>query len=113
MSWLPLSSLEEFNKLADDGTKSFAIFKHSTRCSISTMAMNRMESQWDAFQGLPIYFLDLIAHRDVSAAIAERYQVEHQSPQLLVIKESNCIHHSSHSAIQPNHLAGELSFPLS
>jgi bacillithiol system protein YtxJ len=45
------------------------------------------------------YFLDLIAHRDISKGIAEIFQVEHESPQLLVIKNGDCILDQSHSDI--------------
>ncbi len=63
-------------------SKPQVLFKHSTRCSISTMAMNRLLRLEDAFyQQADFYYLDLIAHRDVSAAIAERYHVHHESPQ--------------------------------
>lgn len=78
------------------------IFKHSTTCGISRMALNRIESKWkleDAEQVRP-YFIDLLSFRGVSNAIAKRYDVVHESPQVLVIRNGKCIYDASHSSIR-------------
>ena len=75
-------------------------FKHSTRCSISSMALNRVKGLSDAFlQNTPFYYLDLIAHRDLSASIADRTGVRHESPQILIIDKGECRYHASHMEI--------------
>lgn len=75
------------------------LFKHSTRCSISSMALNRLESKWNDTENIPAYYLDLLNHRDISNEIASLYSVEHASPQVLLIKNGICIYHASHTAI--------------
>lgn len=76
------------------------IFKHSTRCSISMMAKKRVEMDSDEVpENVTPYFLDLIAHRDISNQIAEVFQVHHESPQLLLIKDGECILDQSHGDI--------------
>lgn len=82
------------------------IFKHSTRCSVSLMAKRRFEMDWDALpEGTPLYFLDLISHRDISAQIAETFQVHHESPQILLIKDGDCILDASHGDISADEVA--------
>jgi|SRR6185295_14064208 len=103
MNWLSLTTekqLEEIDRLSyNPEIKGVLLFKHSTRCSISSMALNRLERNLKVSDSLPIYLLDLLDHRSVSQHIAERYQIEHQSPQVLLIKDGKCIYNSSHSEI--------------
>lgn len=96
--WLELTSEEQFLQLLES-EKTFAVFKHSTRCSISSMAKNRLENNWDLDENTPVYYLDLIQHRNVSNLIADKLQVTHQSPQLIVIKNKEAIYHASHNGI--------------
>jgi bacillithiol system protein YtxJ len=106
MNWIRLtdmSQLEEIDALSNAESRMVAIFKHSTRCSISSMALNRIDR---VEASMPAYFLDLIAHRDISNAIADRYSIEHESPQLLIIQGKKVIFHSSHTMIKPAHLQG-------
>ena len=74
-------------------------FKHSTRCSISSMALSRFEENWNPDTNCAIYFLNLIEFRNLSNKIAELTGVEHESPQVIVMKENNVIYTASHSAI--------------
>lgn len=103
LNWQTLTSLNNLLELNEasktDDSLGFVIFKHSTRCSISSMAKSRLERAWDDSIELPMYYLDLIAHRDISNQIANLFQVEHQSPQILVIKKGVCVYNSSHSNI--------------
>ena len=81
------------------------LFKHSTRCSISRMALSKTERNWNfAETQVQPYFLDLIAHRNISNKIAEQFQIEHQSPQMLLIKNGKCIFSSTHNDINPTDL---------
>ena len=80
--------------------QSIAIFKHSTRCGTSSMALRQFERQFEIDNAnVKLYFLDLLSFRDISNEIAIRFQVFHQSPQLIVLKEGNTVHHSSHHQI--------------
>ncbi len=99
MSWITLNSLDQLNSIkADEGYS--VIFKHSTRCSISMMAKKRVDLDLDDLPStVKPYFLDLIANREISNQIAELFQVHHESPQLLLIKDGECILDQSHGEI--------------
>ena len=109
MQWNNLTDLAQLNTIKNDENYS-VIFKHSTRCSVSMMAKRRFEMEWDVLpETLNLYFLDLIKHREISAAIAEGFQVHHESPQLLLIKNGECILDSSHSDISAEEVAEVVS----
>lgn len=94
-----LSQLDQIDELSK--TKLQIIFKHSTRCSVSTMAKRGLDmdlKQADVTQ-FDIYYLDLITYRAVSNDIATRYNVQHESPQILVIKDGKCVFDASHSDV--------------
>lgn len=82
------------------------IFKHSTRCSISSMALARMERSWKDQEsgGTAPYLLDLIANRSLSNAVATEFGVQHQSPQVLLISKGECIYDASHYDISFNEI---------
>ena len=99
MNWIQLDTQEQINNIKQQQGYSL-IFKHSTRCSISMMAKRRFELDWENLpDNMPLYFLDLIKHRDLSAKVATDFQVHHESPQLLLIKDGECILDQSHGAI--------------
>jgi len=99
MNWKTLTSEEQLSEInAASAHQPVAIFKHSTRCSISSMAKARLERAAEP-DGLTFYYLDLIAYRSVSNKIAELYQVPHESPQILIIRNGACIYDESHSGI--------------
>ncbi len=101
MLWHKLTDINQIQEIKEQSTKKLAvlIFKHSTRCSISSMALNRVESKWIDNENIATYYLDLLNYRDISNKIAEDFQVEHASPQVLLIKNGACIYHASHSNI--------------
>lgn len=105
MQWINLSDPAQINDIKN--AKGYSvIFKHSTRCSISLMAKRNFEFDWDSIpENTPLYFLDLISHRDISALIAETFQVHHESPQALLIKDGECILDFSHSEISAEEIA--------
>lgn len=111
MNWIQLTAegqLEEINR--DSFEKPIVLFKHSTRCGISAMAKNRLESKWDFNPSdLPAYYLDLLNFRSLSDRIAQEYKVQHESPQLLLIKNGKCVYNSSHSAISVSALKEAIS----
>lgn len=99
MNWIELVSSDQLDQLIEASSlQPQVIFKHSTRCSISSMAKNRLERS--AKPGpVPFYYLDLISNRTISNKIANVFQVQHESPQVLVIKNGKCIYSESHSGI--------------
>ncbi len=107
MNWIELTSVEQLEELSTASkSQPVVIFKHSTRCSISSTAKSRLERNWEK-QGLaevPAYHLDLISFRDVSGEIAERFSVHHESPQLLLIHNGECPYAESHLGISASEL---------
>ena len=105
MDWEPLNFIGQLDEIiAESKDKPVAIFKHSTRCSISRMALKQFENEFDFPEKVTPYFLDLIAFREISNDIASRFGVQHQSPQLILIKSGKAVYNVSHSDID----AGEL-----
>jgi len=101
IQWHQLTTEAELEALIERShTVPCVIFKHSTRCSISSMAKGRFERNWD-IDGAAIepYYLDLIAYRPVSNKIAETLGVVHQSPQIILIKDGKAIYDTSHNDI--------------
>ena len=99
MNWNILQSEQELENIKKKSAlKPQVIFKHSTRCSISSMTKARLERSKET-AGLDFHFLDLIAHRKLSDKIAEDFNIEHESPQVLVIKNGQCVYDESHNGI--------------
>ncbi|MEO5644640.1 MAG: bacillithiol system redox-active protein YtxJ [Bacteroidia bacterium] len=103
MRWKELTSIAELDELiALSETSTVLILKHSSRCSISKMSLDRLERKWkdgDEQKAVP-YFLNLLKHRDVSDAIVQRFGVQHESPQVLLIRNGKCIYSATHSEIE-------------
>ena len=104
LNWYTIRSadqLTELDRLSKD--KLMVIFKHSTSCPISKMAFKRFQKEADFdTEQVDLFYVGVINDREVSNAIASHYGVMHQSPQLIIIKEGDVIHHASHSAIVPS-----------
>jgi bacillithiol system protein YtxJ len=99
MNWINLTTMSELDKIKQDSFQNFQfIFKHSTRCSISKMVLSRFESTNDS-ASMSVYLLDLLNYRNLSNQIADDFNVKHESPQLLVIKDGECCKYSSHTSI--------------
>jgi bacillithiol system protein YtxJ len=100
INWIDLTDLGQLNQIIQDSAeKPVVVFKHSTRCSVSRMALKQFENEFNLMDEVDTYFLDLISYRDVSNEIASRFQVVHQSPQLVLIKDGKSIYDASHSEI--------------
>ena len=100
---LPWQALTNVNQLVEIEKRSLAktqlIFKHSTRCGISSMVMNQFVSMYDLDTNADLYYLDLLNYRDVSNRVGYKFQVLHQSPQLLIIRNGVAVAHASHGTI--------------
>jgi bacillithiol system protein YtxJ len=103
MFWNPLTDVNQLEDIKlESNENAVGIFKHSTRCSISATALDRLERNWAKAEiptGLKMYYLDLIAHRDISNKIASDFNVEHESPQFILIKNGKASYHESHYGI--------------
>jgi len=102
LNWIEIKSEEDLDKITQESFQNnlgVAIFKHSTRCSISSVANSRLASFWDFKDELPIYYLDLITYRNISNLIAEKFNVFHESPQIIILKDGKSIYDASHLSI--------------
>ena len=105
INWNELTDLAQLDEIiAVSNEKPVAIFKHSTRCSVSRMALKQFENEFNSSDKITPYFLDLITHRDISNEIATRFGVYHQSPQLILIKNGKATYNVSHSDIDAEEL---------
>ena len=101
IDWQLLNTAEEIEAIKEKSTeKPQVIFKHSTRCSISSMAKRRLERNWNIDESkVDIYYLVLIAYRSISNLVSSDFGVTHQSPQILIIKNKETVFHTSHNDI--------------
>ena len=101
LPWLPLTLVAQLETISDkSATKTQVIFKHSTRCGISRMVMNQFVEAYGLTENdLDLYYLDLLNYREVSNETGYKFQVLHESPQLIVIKNGVVVAHASHGAI--------------
>jgi bacillithiol system protein YtxJ len=109
MDWKLLrdeNELEEIVKKSE--ARPQVIFKHSTRCSISSVAKGRLERS-QVPPGIDFYYLDLISYRSISNKVAQRFNIHHESPQILIIKNGECIYDESHMSINMGDIADVVS----
>lgn len=100
MKWKKLTDLSQLEHIQSE--KTCIIFKHSTRCPISHAVLNRLERNWseEEMNGVTPYFLDLLSYREISNAIAHLFSVEHESPQVLAIRNGKSFYSPSHFEIE-------------
>ncbi|HEY4652228.1 MAG TPA: bacillithiol system redox-active protein YtxJ [Pontibacter sp.] len=107
MNWHPLNSTKQLDEILEESKQTpVVIFKHSTSCSISATAKSRLERQWQdkGLEQVKSYYLDLLAYRPVSNEVAELLQVQHESPQLLLLQDGMCTYNASHLSINLDEL---------
>ncbi|MCF0069131.1 bacillithiol system redox-active protein YtxJ [Dyadobacter sp. CY261] len=100
MNWITINSEEEVDQIAKSADYSI-IYKHSPRCMTSLMAYRQLKSEVNAASDvkIPIYIVDVIQNRKESLAIASSFGIGHESPQILVVKNGECIYDASHEDI--------------
>jgi len=99
--WKPLVSVDQLEEIVEKSNiRTQLIFKHSTTCGISRMVLNTFNANYDfTIDVFDLYFLDLHGNREVSNQASYKFQVIHQSPQLLVIRNGVVVAHGSHGGI--------------
>jgi bacillithiol system protein YtxJ len=106
LDWKPLQELNQLDTIIEESySKTVLIFKHSTTCSISRMAFKNFENEFDTSSDIEIYYLDLLNFRAISNEIASRFNVVHQSPQVLLIKNGVSVYNASHENIDAKIIA--------
>jgi bacillithiol system protein YtxJ len=102
MKWNELRAVDQIDQIRKESTENpILIFKYSSRCSLSRLALDRLERSWQEteMRGIKSYFLDLITYREISNRIAHEFDVEHESPQILIIENEKSIYDQSHMGI--------------
>ncbi|WP_158837724.1 bacillithiol system redox-active protein YtxJ [Polaribacter sp. L3A8] len=107
LKWIPLTSMEQLEEIKEiSKTEAVLIFKHSTRCGISSMVIKRFEALFtEDHQDLKVYYLDLLNYRDISDEVGYAFQVMHQSPQLIIVKNGVSVENTSHYDIANTNLS--------
>lgn len=99
MHWKELNTTTQLQTIIEASHRqAVAVYKHSTRCSVSFMAKKTIEYNWD-YDTVDIWLLDLIKYRPLSNEIEQLFSVRHESPQLLLIKDGKVVYHGSHNNI--------------
>ena len=101
IQWEPLESVDQLDNVIKNSTlKPKVIFKHSTRCGISRMVLRQFENGFEKNDDeVTFYFLDLLNYKEVSAAVASKLNVVHQSPQVIILYNKEILHTESHQGI--------------
>ncbi len=101
LPWIPLNDIQQLNHIVEKSkTKTQVIFKHSTRCGISRMVINQLVDNYNLSEReLDLYYLDLFRFREVSDEVGYKFQVLHESPQLLIVKNGVVVAYASHGSI--------------
>jgi|SRR3954471_21931725 bacillithiol system protein YtxJ len=107
MHWIHLTDEEQLKQIISNSQlRAQVIFKHSTRCSISAVALQRMQKTAQP-SDIDFYFLDLLANRQLSNKIAETFHVPHESPQVLLIRDGECVYEESHLGISMHEIVDQ------
>lgn len=109
--WKVLDQMAQLDDLLEESkSHPVAIFKHSTSCGISHMIKDGLESAWNIGpERLQVYYLDLLANRSLSNEVAKRFQVVHQSPQMIVLKDGKVSQQASHHSISLSMVEGAIA----
>ena len=101
LPWNALTTVRQLDEILEKSSiRPQVIFKHSTRCGISSMVKRQFEKDFDFSEdALDLYYLDLLSHREISNEIQNIFNVQHESPQLIVIDNKNVVAHVSHGGI--------------
>lgn len=100
LPWIHLESLEQLEEIVEKSKdRAQVIYKHSTTCGISGMTLRMFNDSYEMDTECDLYFLTIQSHRDISNAVASKFGVRHESPQLLIIKDGKIIFNTSHGAI--------------
>jgi len=73
----------------------FLIYKHSPNCCGSARARENIKE----LIKLDVIEVDVLDQEILKMEIAQKYNIRHESPQVLVIKDQKCIDNFSHHAI--------------
>lgn len=106
LPWRLLDSEEQLDEIVQDSSGDLtAIFKHSTSCGVSSMSLRRFEREYDLeLENVKLYILDILSYRSISDEVMKRFQVWHESPQLILLRHGKPLAHFSHHQVQADSL---------
>ena len=92
MNWNELTHSDQLQNIIElSNTKPVLVFKHSTRCGISRGVLSKFEQEMEGVdERIVFYYLDLLQYRNISNEIVSKFNVVHQSPQIILIKNGIC-----------------------
>lgn len=107
LNWLQLTTIDQLEQIKNESnTGAVLIFKHSTRCGISSMVIKQFEKLFqEEHKNLKVYYLDLLNYRSVSDEVGYKFQVMHQSPQLIVVRNGFSVYDAAHYDITQTDLS--------
>ena len=107
LPWIQLTTMKQLQDIeTKSATKPQVIFKHSTRCGISRMVIKQFEADYNFTEkDFDLYYLDLLNYRDISNEVGYKFQIMHESPQLLIIKNGVTVAYESHGGINSLNLS--------
>ena len=101
--FLKLTDKEELNQLMIDSSKHpVVVFKHSNSCGISSAAYREMEKLDN------VSLLDVHQSRELSRELATLTGIEHESPQVIVLKDGKAVWTTSHYGVKAGAVAEAL-----
>jgi len=107
MNWISLNTETQLQEIRErSSVRTQVIFKHSTRCATSQLVKSRLERSQPP-NSFDFYYLDLISNRPISNKIADTFGVYHESPQILIIRNGECIYDESHLGISMDDILKE------
>ena len=104
--WFQISTTQEADGVINaSNEKTQVILKHSTSCGVSFFAKKGLDSiPAEDLQNADMYIVDVIRDRNLAYYLADRFNIRHESPQLMIIKDEKLIWHGSHNAVNPENL---------
>lgn len=95
MNWSHLSETTQLEQLLEAMPEDILIFKHSFRCSISLAIKKRLEAA-NLHKRFKVFLIDVVLSRPTSLYLADKVNIQHESPQVLLLKDGKCYFHASH-----------------
>jgi bacillithiol system protein YtxJ len=101
MNWIKLDTKDKFEELKQVSEREkVLIFKFSPKCAINYVVRNLLEREWaEGEMKMKTYLLDVISQKELSNIVGKEYNVEHESPQALIIENGKAVFHASHGRI--------------
>ena len=107
MNWISLTTEQEIENIKASNELA-VIYKHSTRCMVSIMALKKLKSESTGGYAIPFYMIDVVKDRAISRLVADIFSIDHESPQILLVKNGECLYDASHESVSLKPMLGYL-----